>query len=81
MRIYKENGMLKKDTIQHDNYFLWKEGLICFYDEPVGKILEKLQLYYDIKLMYKTELTLKNRYSGKFRTKDGGRACIKGPST
>lgn len=77
MRIYKENGMLKKDTIQHDNYFLWKEGLICFYDEPVGKILEKLQLYYDIKIDVQNKSLLKNRYSGKFRTKDGVEHVLK----
>ena len=70
-RTYIENGILKKGVIEHQTYFLWKEGLICFYDEPVGKMIDKLELYYDVKIDVQNEKLLKNRYSGKFRTKDG----------
>lgn len=77
MRTYEENGILKKDTIKHKNYFLWKEGLICFYDEPVDKMIEKLQLYYDVKIDVQNKSLLKNRYSGKFRTKDGVEHVLK----
>ena len=77
MRTYEENGILKKDTIEHENYFLWKEGLICFYDEPVDKMIEKLQLYYDVKIDVQNKSLLKNRYSGKFRTKDGVEHVLK----
>ena len=77
MRTYEENGILKKDTIKHENYFLWKEGLICFYDEPVDKMIEKLQLYYDVKIDVQNKSLLKNRYSGKFRTKDGVEHVLK----
>lgn len=77
MRTYEENGILKKDTIEHENYFLWKEGLICFYDEPVDKMIEKLQLYYDVKIDVQNKTLLNNRYSGKFRTKDGVEHVLK----
>ena len=70
-RTYIENGILKKGVIEHQTYFLWKEGLICFYDEPVGKMIDKLELYYDVKIDVQNKKLLKNRYSGKFRTKDG----------
>ena len=77
MRTYEENGILKKDTIEHENYFLWKEGLICFYDESVDKMIEKLQLYYDVKIDVQNKTLLNNRYSGKFRTKDGVEHVLK----
>lgn len=70
-RTYLENGVLKKGAIEFTNYFLWKEGLICFYDEPVDQMIKKLELYYDVKINVYNEKLLKNRYSGKFRTKDG----------
>lgn len=76
-RTYVENGILKKGAIEHETYFLWKEGLICFYDEPVGKMIEKLELYYDIKIDVQNKELLKNRYSGKFRTKDGVEHVLK----
>ena len=77
MRTYEENGILKKDTIEHENYFLWKEGLIGLYDEPVDKMIKKLQLYYDVKIDVQNKTLLNNRYSGKFRTKDGVEHVLK----
>lgn len=76
-RTYVENGILKKGVIEHDTYFLWKEGLICFYDEPVDKMIEKLELYYDVKIDVQNKELLRNRYSGKFRTKDGVEHVLK----
>lgn len=76
-RTYTENGILKKGAIEHQSYFLWKEGLICFFDEPVGKMIEKLELYYDIKIDVQNKELLKNCYSGKFRTKDGVEHVLK----
>lgn len=70
-RTYQENGVLKKDSIENINQFLWREGLISFYDEPVEKMIEKLQLYYDVTLKVENKELFKNRYSGKFRSKDG----------
>lgn len=76
-RTYMENGTLKKGKIEHDSYFLWKEGLLCFYDEPVGKMIEKLELYYDVRIDVQNKELLKNRYSGKFRSKDGVEHVLK----
>ena len=75
--IYEKDGVLKKGIIVHHSYFLWKEGLICFFDEPVGKMIEKLELYYDIKIDVQNKELLKNKYSGKFRTKDGVEHVLK----
>ena len=76
-RTYERNGELKTGIIEHQSYFLWKEGLICFFDEPVGKMIEKLELYYDVKIDVRNTELLKNRYSGKFRTKDGVEHVLK----
>ena len=63
-RSYIDNGKLKI-------------GIVCFYDEPVGKMIEKLELYYDVKIDVQNKELLRNRYSGKFRTKDGVEHVLK----
>lgn len=70
-RTYLKNGVLKKGQIEYTNYFRWKEGLICFNDETVESLVNKLQLYFDVKIEVNNKSLLNNRYSGKFRTKDG----------
>lgn len=77
MRTYEKNGVLKTGMIEHPSYFLWKEGLICFFDEPVGKMIEKLELYYDVTIDVRNRELLRNRYSGKFRIKDGVEHVLK----
>ena len=76
-RTYEKNGELKTGIIEHQSYFLWKEGLICFFDEPVGKMIKKLELYYDIKIDVQNKELRNNRYSGKFRSKDGVEHVLK----
>ena len=40
-------------------------------------MIEKLELYYDIKIDVQNKELLKNKYSGKFRTKDGVEHVLK----
>jgi len=76
-QINLNNGKLHTSQIADHDYFKWKEGLLCFRNETVSDMIEKLQLYYDIKIdVRKTDL-LKYHYSGKFRTKDGVEQVIK----
>lgn len=65
------NGKLNIRNIPNYNYFKWKEGLFCFENETVESLIEKMQLYYDIKIEVEKPSLLQHRYSGKFRTKDG----------
>lgn len=58
-------------TIDDYDYFRWKDGVICFNNESVGTIIEKLELYYDVKFDIQKKGFTDNYYSGKFRTKDG----------
>lgn len=65
------NDILKKTHITDYNYFKWKEGLFCFEDESIQDLIEKIELYYDIKIEVHRSSILQYRYSGKFRIQDG----------
>lgn len=64
-------GRLEKAAIPDYNYFKWKDGLFCFENETVQTLIEKMQLYYDIRIEVRRPSLLAYRYSGKFRIKDG----------
>lgn len=70
-KIHAEIGKLSVSSIKNYDYFKWREGLICFDNETVEDIMRKLELYYDIRIYVEKTALLKQRYSGKFHTKDG----------
>lgn len=70
------NKLIIKDISDYD-YFRWKEGLICFNNESVSTIIEKLRLYYDINIDVHNQKVLESRYTGKFRSKDGIEQVLK----
>lgn len=65
------NGRLIKSQISDHTYFKWREGLFCFENETIENLIEKIQLYYDVKIEIQRPSLLAYRYSGKFRIKDG----------
>ena len=71
------NGKINISLIDDYEYFKWKEGLLCFNNETVEFIIEKLQLYYDVKIVIENKQLLKHKYNGKFRTKDGVEQVLK----
>ncbi|GHT33846.1 anti-sigma factor [Bacteroidia bacterium] len=72
-----KEGKFFTSQINDYDYFRWKEGLICFNNETVGSIIDKLQLYFDVKINVNKDSLLKQRYTGKFRTKDGVEQVLK----
>jgi ferric-dicitrate binding protein FerR (iron transport regulator) len=68
---YAVNGRLRESELRHSEHFLWKEGIIAFENESVEDIFEIIQHYFDIKIEIRNRSILKDRYTGKFRTKDG----------
>lgn len=76
-RIYSQKGKLYEGPIKDSDHFLWRKGLICFNDESVGDIIKKLEIYYDITIIVKNRSILDNRYSGKFRMKEGVEHVLK----
>ena len=51
-------------------YFLWKEGIYSFKDELLADILNKLQLYYDVRIIIRNPSINQEKYTGKFRQRD-----------
>ncbi|MDR1918212.1 MAG: FecR family protein [Tannerellaceae bacterium] len=70
-KVYLSNNHFIKEQISNYNQYLWKEGLLCFEDEQVDGMISKLELYYDVKILVKNNSFRTQRYTGKFRTKDG----------
>jgi ferric-dicitrate binding protein FerR (iron transport regulator) len=63
--------------ISNYDYFKWREGLLCFDNETVENIMDKLQLYFDVTIDVKKKNILDHHYSGKFRSKDGVEQVLK----
>jgi ferric-dicitrate binding protein FerR (iron transport regulator) len=70
-KVYLSNNRFIKEYISNYNQYLWKDGLICFDDEQVEGMISKLELYYDVKITVQNNSFKKQKYTGKFRTKDG----------
>ena len=68
--VWTDGGLVKKGMNDAD-HFLWKEGIYFFDDMSFGAIVEKLQLYYDVKIHVANQTLLKHRVTGKFRQRDG----------
>lgn len=58
-------------TISSPEHLLWKNGIYSFNNERLIVILEKLQLYYDVKIVVEDPEIFDVRYTGKFRQRDG----------
>lgn len=58
-------------TTANDDYFLWTDGIYTFDNESLLDIINKLQLYYDVKIIIKDPEIFDVRYTGKFRQRDG----------
>lgn len=66
-----EGKKMLVEPIPYTDYFLWKDGIYSFYNEPLGNILKRLELYYDIEIEVRDTSILDWEYTGKFRQRDG----------
>ena len=76
-RIFLKNNRLIMTPIPYMNHFLWKEGIISFNNESFTEMVQKLELYFDLKILIKNNKILDYRCTGKFRTKDGVEHILK----
>lgn len=76
-QVLYRDGKYVSDQIGSMDYFKWKEGLLSFNNQPIHVIIEKLRLYYDIRIEVADLPFLKERYSGKFRVKNGIEQVLK----
>ena len=66
-----QNHTMKVGKIQNQDYFLWKEGIYSFENEPLENVFKMLELYFDINFEVKDPVILKWKYTLKFRQRDG----------
>ena len=76
-QIFQKNGKLTIAPITDLNHQLWKDGIISFQDESFAELVNKLRLYFDMKIEVKNDKILNHQYTGKFRTKDGVEHILK----
>lgn len=67
--IYRHHKMAIS-PISTPNY-TWKDGIYSFQDKRLIDVIEKLQLYYDVKIIVDNPEIFNERYTGKFRQSDG----------
>lgn len=68
--IIRGNNMTVSTT-HNPEHLLWRNGIYAFNNERLIVILEKLQLYYDVKIVVEDPEIFNIRYTGKFRQRDG----------
>ncbi len=68
--VFKENKMMVS-SLSNPARLLWREGIYSFENEPLRSIIDKLQLYYDVKIIVEDPEIFNVRYTGKFRQRDG----------
>lgn len=66
-----KDGKLYLAQSVYDDYYLWKDGIYAFDNERLLDILEKLELYYDVKIVVEDPEIFNVHYTGKFRQRDG----------
>lgn len=71
------DGKLKKTVLPSYEYLRWKEGLYCFDDSELSHILNRLELYYNVKITVKNKKLLSHRYTAKFKEQDGVEHILK----
>ena len=76
-RIFLERGELMIAPINNLNHQLWREGILSFQDDSFSELIDKLQLYFDMKIEVQNDKILKYRFTGKFRMKDGVEHILK----
>lgn len=76
-QVFYKKGKYVSAQISNMDYFKWKEGLLCFNNQPIHVIIDKLRLYYDVRIEVADLPFLEERYSGKFRVKEGIEQVLK----
>lgn len=65
------NEKFQKSNIDNYDYYLWRDGLICFDEITIDKLFKKLEIYYDIQIVVNNQSIMKQKFTGKLRMSDG----------
>jgi len=76
-RLFLKHDQLVRAPIEDVNHFLWKDGIVSFEDDSFPEMVEKLELYYDLKIMVKHGTNLKLHFTWHFPNKKVGKTKLK----
>ena len=65
------DGIVMTERIESYDFLRWREGLYCFDDAPLNEVFDKLQKYYNVRIIVENSKLLDYRCTGKFKEKDG----------
>lgn len=70
-KLFSREGALYVVPVYDYSSYRWKEGLICFRNEPFQGIMKAFEKYYGISILVESKEVWKHSYTGKFRQTDG----------
>lgn len=70
-KVYRSNGRLLTEKMNNFERYRWKEGLICFQNEPFNVVMEDFEKFYGLKIVVNNQKVTKYLYTGKFKQTDG----------
>lgn len=70
-KVYRSNGKLLTQKVSNYERYRWKEGLICFVDEPFKVVMEDLEKFYGLTIVVNNQKVTQYLYTGKFKQTDG----------
>lgn len=70
-KLFSREGALYVVPVDDYSSYRWKEGLICFRNEPFQGIMKTFEKYYGITILIENKEVWKYFYTGKFRQTDG----------
>lgn len=65
----KNTQLARVTNVNTDFYTLWTEGLLCFENLDLNRVVKKIERYYDIKIKYEDPLLGTIKISGKLDLK------------
>lgn len=68
---------LVKTKYKNENSLLWRSGIYSFDDVTFSEMVKKLELYYDVTIYVYNESLMKNKFTAKFRQRDGIESVLK----
>lgn len=70
-RVELINDCFVKSEFCNEDFLLWKDGIYAFDDVPFIEVIQKLQLYYDVRIILQNKTLASYPLSAKFRQRDG----------
>jgi Fe2+-dicitrate sensor, membrane component len=72
-----KDSQFVRTRVANKDFLLWKDGIYAFDDLAFKEIVEKLELYYDVKINVTNEELAMYKLSGKFRQRDGVTSALR----